>query len=338
MRIAVLFGGSSEERDVSIASGRQVIAALRDAGHDVIAVDTAHGLLDATAEARVLEASVAAPPPARAELDTLASGRSSLALPAELADVDVVFLALHGGSGEDGRLQALLDLAGIPYTGSRHVGSALAMDKHLAKLLFRADGIPTPDWRMAGSGADATATAMNELGLPLIVKPSGQGSTVGLTLVRKADGIPSAIERAARFGPVILERFVPGRELTVGVLDGVALTVGEIVIGTDEVFDYDEKYRAGAVTERFPADIPAPIADSARELAVRAHRLLGLDGYSRADFRLDTDGALWLLEVNTLPGMTATSLMPQSAAASGIPFTRLCERICRLGIAASMAS
>lgn len=330
MRVAVLFGGTSAERDVSIASGAQVIRALRQAGHDVIAVDTARGLLAPAEEQRLLAAGVAPAPPAEEELSVLRAGAAS-PLPAagELAGIDVVFLTLHGGTGEDGTIQALLDMTGIPYVGSGHAASATAMDKDLSKRLFRVAGVPTPDWMMAPArAADAEAA----LGFPLVVKPNKQGSTVGLTVVRAADRLQPAIDEAFRHDDeVMLERFVPGRELTCGILADEALAVGEIISG-GEVFDYASKYQEGGAREIFPADLTEEQTRTVRELSLRAHRALKLEGFSRVDFRMDAGGAFWCLEVNTLPGMTRTSLLPQSAAAAGIPFPELCDRICRLAL------
>lgn len=331
MRIAVLFGGTSSERDVSIASGAQVFRALRDAGHEVVAVDTARGLLPPSDEQRFLSSGVAPVPPSEAELSVLArsAGPVALAGSGDLRDVDVVFLALHGGSGEDGTLQALLDLTGIPYTGSGLRGSANAMDKDVAKHLFRAAGVPTADWLMAPADAAAVEEA---LGYPVVVKPSKQGSTVGLSVVKRPEDLQAAIEEAFRHDDeVMLERFVAGRELTVGVLEDRALAVGEIV-PKNEIFDYESKYQAGGAAETFPADLTPEQTRTVQDLALRAHRALKLEGYSRIDFRMDAEGRFWCLEANTLPGMTVTSLMPQSAAAVGIGFAELCERICRLAL------
>lgn len=330
MRITVLFGGSGEERDVSIASASQVIPALRSRGHDVLAVDTAHGALDAAGEQRVLTGLVGVVPPTSQELAAIAdAGAGSLRLPAAVGDSEVVFLALHGGSGEDGRMQALLELAGVAYTGSGPLGSGLAMDKDISKTLLRAGGVRTPDWLLAPADADAVEAAV---GFPAVVKPVAQGSTVGLSIVRTADDLPAAVDLASQFGQAMIERYIPGRELTVGVLDDQALTVGEIVLPADAVFSYEAKYQPGVVREQFPAELPDDITQAAREAAVRAHRLLRLSGYSRSDFRLDEDGVLWIIETNSLPGMTATSLLPQSAEAAGIGYAELCERICRLAL------
>ena len=199
------------------------------------------------------------------------------------------------------------------------------MDKDLSKILFRAAGVPTADWLMA----PATPEVVGEtLGWPVVVKPSKQGSTVGLSVVKQPADLSAAIDLAARYDDeVMIEAFVPGRELTVGILDGEALAVGEI-IPRHEIFDYECKYTPGMAEEIFPARLPAEVAAECRRLALAAHRALKLGGYSRVDFRLTPEGQLVCLEVNTLPGMTATSLLPQSGQAAGIPFPELCERIC----------
>lgn len=326
MRIAVLFGGTSEERDVSIASAAQVIPALRSLGHDVVAVDTAAGRLAPPDERKLLESRVAPAPPSDQSMAALRGGAlSNPATAINPRDIDVVFLALHGGAGEDGRLQAMMDLAGLRYTGSNHIASAAAMDKDLSKRLFRAAGVPTADWLMAPV---TTEEAVRDIGLPLVVKPNKQGSTVGLTVVREAAKLQAAIELARRYDDeVMIERFVPGREFTVGILDGQALPVGEI-IAPGEVFDYQAKYQAGGAREVFPADIPATEVALLQRLALAAHRALKLGAYSRVDFRRDANGAFWCLEVNSLPGMTATSLLPQAARAAGIDFATLLARIC----------
>jgi D-alanine-D-alanine ligase len=327
MKIAVLFGGTSEERDVSIASAAQIVPALRSLGHEVFAVDTATGRLPPADEQKMLAASVAAAPPSTTEM-TAMRGRAATLSPAafSIQDVDVVFLALHGGAGEDGRIQAMLDLAGLAYTGSNHIASAAAMDKDMSKRLFRSVGVPTANWMMAPAKADEVN---KQLAWPVIVKPNKQGSTVGLSVVRNPAQLASAIERARAFdSEVMIEQFVPGREFTVGVLEGKALPVGEI-IAPGEVFDYQSKYQAGGAREVFPADIPTSEAQVMQRYAVLAHNVLKLGVYSRVDFRRDPDGNVWCLEANSLPGMTATSLLPQAAKAAGIAFPELLHRICR---------
>lgn len=332
MRIAVLFGGTSEERDVSVASGAQVIQALSGRGHDVIAVDTARGVLEAADRQRLLSSGVAPEPPTDSALSVMRTdARALFGSTSTISSADVIFIALHGGSGEDGTLQAVLDLVGIPYTGSGHMGSAYAMDKDVAKQLFRAAGVPTADWCLATSVPDDVA---ERFGLPLVVKPNKQGSTVGLTIVRTAGELQEAIQTASQFDDeVMIERFVPGRELTVGVLDGRALAVGEVLPKLSEIFDYASKYQPGGAEEVFPADLPEATTELVRDLGVRAHRAVKAGPYSRVDFRLDPDGRPWCLEVNTVPGMTRTSLLPQSAQVMGLSFADLCEEICRLAVA-----
>ncbi len=330
MKIAVLFGGTSEERDVSIASGAQVVKALRSRGHDVVSVDTARGVLRGEEEARLLEAGVSPLPPGRAQLDVLRTGDVAALLRApEMADIDVAFLALHGGTGEDGTLQAMLDLTGMAYTGSGMLGSAIAMDKDISKRLMLSAGVPTPEWLMAPATLDDVAEVV---GWPAVVKPSKQGSTVGLTVVKDPKDYEAAVEEAFRFDDeVMIERFIPGRELTVPVLGEDVLPVGEI-IAKHEIFDYECKYQPGMAEEIFPADLTGAQVVTAQMLALKAHRALKLRGYSRVDFRLDANDTFWCLEANTLPGMTAASLFPKGAAAAGIAFPEVCERICRLGI------
>jgi D-alanine-D-alanine ligase len=330
MKIAVLFGGSSEERDVSIASAAQVIPALRGLGHEVLAVDTAVGQLSADAERGLLTSGVGLKPPSASALAKMQDSALALTTSApDMRGVEVVFLALHGGAGEDGRIQAVLDLAGLAYTGSNHIASATAMDKDLSKRLFRDAGVPTPDWLMDPVPLEDVQAA---LAWPVVVKPNKQGSTVGLSIVRGASDLEAAIRLAHRFDDeVMIERFVPGRELTVGILDGEALPVGEIVT-SGEVFDYAAKYQRGGASEIFPAALEPAASARIQELALRAHRALKLGVYSRIDFRMDAAGGFWCLEANSLPGMTATSLLPQAARVVGIEFPELCERICRAAL------
>ena len=334
MKICVLTGGSSSERDVAFASAAQVVTALRSRNHDVSVADTALGVLDTAAETRLLQPLLRNGPP---DLERIPLWRDAerRVLFGELLNTDavrkadVVFLALHGGRGEDGTVQNLLDLAGVRYTGSGPVGSALALDKDLSKRLFLISEILTAAWLMA----PATVSEVDlELDWPVVVKPSREGSTVGLSIVRDGGGLGAAMIEASRHdSEVMIEAFVPGRELTVGVLGDQALAVGEI-IPRHAVFDYECKYTPGMSQEIFPADIPEMVAEETREMALRAHRALKLRGYSRVDFRLTEEFEIFCLEVNTLPGMTATSLMPQSAAAVGIDFPELCERICMLAL------
>jgi D-alanine-D-alanine ligase len=330
LKVAVLFGGTSAERDVSLASGSQVVQALRQAGHDVVAVDTATGVLNADAERELLRGAVPEVPPEEESLDLLRTGDATAITRApELEGVDVLFLALHGGAGEGGQLQALLDLTGIPYTGSGMLGSAVAMDKDIAKRLMLMAGVPTPPWVMAPVLLEDIE---EQVGFPCVVKASKQGSTMGLTVVRSPDAVEAAVQLAARYDDeVIIEAFIPGRELTVPVLGTEALPVGEI-IPKGEIFDYESKYQPGGAQEIFPADLTGPEVVAVQSLALKVHAALKLRGFSRVDFRMDADGVFWCLEANTLPGMTAASLFPKGAAAAGIPFPDVCERLCRLAI------
>ncbi len=330
MRVTVLMGGTSAERDVSLASGLRIADALRTRGHEVVTLDTGRGTLSVKEERQLLAkgAVVKREPPARAELARMVEQtlpQMLRALPS-LQQADVVFLGLHGGYGEDGTIQALLDLAGIRYTGSGHMASALAMDKDLSKHLFRRAGVQTADWTMARreKGVD---DQLGRLGLPVVVKPSKQGSTVGLSIVRRREDLSAAITEAFEYDDeVMLEQFVAGRELTVGILGDDALPVGEI-IPRHEIYDYECKYTVGMAEEIFPAQIPTERAKEAQDLARRAFQALKLRGYARIDFRMTEDGSLFCLEANTLPGMTQTSLIPQAAAAAGVTFPELCERI-----------
>ncbi len=328
MRVTVLTGGASAERDVALASARQVVPALRSSGHAVVVVDTVTGFVPESRESDHLLGRVGVTWPSVAELQ--ARERTFLltalgALP-EVREAEVVFLALHGGRGEDGTIQTILDTIGVPYTGSGPIGSAMAMDKDVSKRLFRDAGVPTARWCMAPVSMGEAGKA---LGWPIVVKPSKQGSTVGLTVVKRPEDFERAVWYAREFDDeVMAEAFIPGRELTVGVLDSRALAVGEI-IPKHEIFDYECKYTPGMSEEIFPADLPAAVTSECRRLGVLAHQTLKLGGYSRVDFRLTPEGQLLCLEVNTLPGMTATSLLPQSAKAVGIEFAELCDRICR---------
>jgi D-alanine-D-alanine ligase len=328
VRIAVLMGGTSSERDVSMASGLRIAQALRSRGHTVMAVDTAHGLLSAGEEDAMLAGQLMRTVPP----DVQALVRLEQSLPQQLqsiSETDVVFLGLHGGRGEDGTIQALLDLTGVPYTGSGHLASALAMDKDLSKKLFRSAGVPTADWLMAPA---TIAQVAETCGFPCIVKPSKQGSTVGLSLVKAESDLKGAIAAAREHDDeVMIERFIAGRELTVAVLGDEVLPVGEI-IPVHELYDYECKYTPGMAREVFPADLTASETARVQELALKAYAVLKLAGCARIDFRLSPDGGFYCLEANTLPGMTELSLAPQAAQAAGISFPELCERIVSLAL------
>ncbi len=329
LKVAVLLGGTSDERDVSLASGAQVAKALREAGHDVVAVDTVSGVLSAAEEARLLTEGVRAAPPASTPGRLDEAHTVELARDPALGPVDVFFVALHGGSGEDGTVQALLDVAGVAYVGSDRLGCSLAMDKEVAKRLLRDAGVPTPDWLVGPVEADEVEA---ELGLPVIVKAAGGGSSLRLVLAHDRAELEAALEESRAWDDLVLfERYHPGREFTVGVIGHGTLPVGEIV-PAHEIFDYACKYQPGLAEEIFPADIPDDLSERLRGLALDVHRALRLRDYSRVDFMVDEEGRAWCLEANALPGLTANSLLPKAARAAGIDFPELCDRIVRLAL------
>src|SRR3954462_5018718 len=289
-RVTLFLGGTSSERDVSLASGVRIAAALRERGYHVRSVDPAVGPLTQDEEKKILAGGVKVAPSSEDELRRMA--RESLPklvsnIPSP-AGADVVFLGLHGGYGEDGTIQALLDVVGVPYTGSGHLASAIAMDKDVSKHLFRNADVPTARWGLLSEGGRAggreggrVSAALKEFGLPLIVKPSKQGSTVGLSIVKKESELEPAINEAFRFDDeVLVEEFIPGRELTVSILGGEALPVGEI-IPKHEIYDYECKYAPGMAEEVFPAKLSSSETARIQEIARRAYAALKLRGCAR---------------------------------------------------------
>jgi D-alanine-D-alanine ligase len=302
-----------------------VVSALRQRGYQVLVADTCAGVVSGAAEDELLSTRVGQRPPEESELRILRQREDLLGVVRQLAEagVKMVLPILHGREGEGGLVQAALELQGLPFAGSPPAGAYLAMDKVHSKQIFRQLGVPTAAW-CEWPAAEAELAA---LGTPLIVKPSRVGSTVGLSVVDDLGELDEAVGQALRFDDeVLVEAFLPGRELTVGVLAESALAVGEIVVG-GRVFDFESKYTVGGARETFPADLPEELAEQVRRFALQVHRGLRLRDFSRVDFRLDAAGIPHCLEVNTLPGMTATSLLPQSAAAAGIGFAELCHRI-----------
>jgi D-alanine-D-alanine ligase len=304
LRVALLAGGKSGEREVSLAGAKGVESALNPDKYQVKRYDPA------TDMAR---------------------------LAAEAADLDVAFILLHGRFGEDGTVQGFLDLLGLPYQGSGVLGSALAMDKDCAKTLYRVHGLPVSAWRMASPTDAATPERLlTNLTLPLVVKPVRQGSSLGMSIAHTPAELGVAISRAFTYdGEVMVEEYVKGREITVGVIGNDELTplpLVEIVPGQDHpFFDYQAKYQAGASKEICPADLPEAVSRQAQEYALTAHRALKLRGYSRTDM-IVSDSGLIVLETNTIPGMTPTSLLPQAAAAAGLPFAALLDRLLELAM------
>jgi D-alanine-D-alanine ligase len=294
-RVGVLLGGLSAEREVSLRTGAAVARALRGLGYEVVEVDVGKDL------------------PAR--------------LVAE--KVEVAFIALHGRYGEDGCVQGLLESMFIPYTGSGVLASALSMDKVLAKQLFLARGIPTPAWRAFRTVEEARA-AVDALPFPfpVVVKPSREGSSVGVHICKSRDAYLVAIEDAAKYvGLLLVEQFVKGREVQGGVLDDEALGVIEVVPAR-EFYDYTAKYQSGSGTRYlFPAPLPTDQYERVNQVSLDAHRALDCSGGSRSDVIIAESGEVYLLEINTLPGMTETSLLPKIAAGRDIDFPSLCERL-----------
>ncbi len=290
--VAVLYGGISAEREVSLSSGRQCIAALREAGFEVTPIEVGQDLT--------------------AVIHALTHPRP-----------DAVFNALHGRFGEDGCIQGVLDWLGLPYTHSGLRASALAMDKHAAKAVFRQAGLPVAEHCLVTRDA---LEAADPLPLPYVVKPVNEGSSVGVHIVQKGDNRRAEIARDWRYGDhAMAESYIPGRELTVGVMGDRALAVTDIIADAGAFYDYESKYADGGSRHVLPAQIHADTYAKALDIALRAHQALGCRGASRADLRYDEEtDRLVLLEVNTQPGLTPTSLLPEQAAHCGIPFPALC--------------
>jgi D-alanine-D-alanine ligase len=332
-KIAVLMGGNSAERDVSLASGAGIVAGLKAAGHEAISIDTALGAGQLSAHAKAEITGIKTEPPTVSDLAIISSETTIQTVSSpDLKSVDLVFIALHGGMGENGTIQALLDLMGIPYTGSGVLASAAAMDKLIAKKIFIASGIPTPDYFVKvssdlGAEKELIAEVKKITGFPVVVKPNDQGSSVGLDIAKDANSLFEIAKKAALYSDkVLFEKYIPGRELTVAVLDDLTLPVVEIK-PHDGFYDYRHKYTVGQTEYLVPAPITEDQDRRTHELGLQAFRALGCRGYARTDFRLSPEGELFCLEVNTLPGMTATSLVPKAAKAAGIEFSELLSRI-----------
>lgn len=338
MKIVVLCGGLSNERDVSITSGSCVARSLRERGHSVVLLDMFLGyggdcsdptkLFDE--QQQDLRYSVGEETPDIASL--IASGDGSR-LGKNVISIcraaDIVFLALHGEDGEDGKIQATLDMYGVKYTGSGYLGSALAMNKELSKTLFNAAGIPTAPAITLRKGEDIQGSPW----IPCVVKPCSGGSSVGTSIVRTQEEFSAALEFAFKYeDDVLVEKYIKGRELTVGVMDGKAMPSIEIVL-KNGWYDYKNKYQAGFAEEICPAPISAEDEERLGQLAERVSKALMVDVYCRADFIMDDDdGEIYCLEANTLPGMTPTSLVPQMAAEQGMSYGELCEKIITLSM------
>lgn len=344
MNIILITGGPSAEREVSIASSKSIVKALRDLGHSVKVVDPINGDLSIN-EDEIFRSGVKKESPSFELLNEIhkVSDRKILdCINSSIFDnIDLAFLGVHGKFGEDGKIQTLLELRGIRYTGSNVFSSALAMDKDVSKIILNSAGIKTPDWiviRKSSGEQDLkniNGNILDSIGYPCVVKPNDEGSTVGLSIVQpdvEDIQLGNSISLAFNYSDkVLIEKYIKGRELTVPVIGNETFPVIEIR-PIDGFYDYEHKYTKG-MTEYFcPADIPAGIENKAREDALKAHRILGCSVYSRIDFILNENNDLYCLEVNTLPGMTETSLVPKSAAAMGMSFNQLIERLIELSL------
>ena len=340
MKIVVLAGGLSPERNVSLSSGAMVCQALRDRGHQVALVDLFFGLEDHKGEPEELfnapipdsfkKVSRQAPDleqvrASRKWKDASAIGPGVLEL---CKKADVVYLGLHGACGEDGRIQAALDLLGVPYTGSGYLSSAIAMDKDLTKRLV-ADKVVTPRWMRVDLTEEQLDGLVEEVSLPAVIKPVDSGSSIGVFIANDKAELRHALEESVKLGGrVVIEQYIKGREIQVAVLNGKALPSIEIT-PKEGFYDYENKYQPGAALEVCPAPIPAEWEERIGKAAVAVFETVGLSVYARADFIVTEDGTPYFLEINTLPGMTPTSLVPQEAAAVGMDYGTLCETIIR---------
>ena len=346
MKVVVLAGGLSTERDVSLSSGAGICRTLRERGHEAILLDVYLGLpydsqkledifalsdgnLSIAEGIKTTEPDLEAVKASREDQSDCFLGPNVVEL---CRMADIVFMALHGDVGENGKLQATFDLLGIKYTGPNYLGSALAMDKGVTKQIFKDAGVPTPIG--IALKKEQKDTPLSELGLklPVILKPCSGGSSIGVYIANTPEEYENALEQSFRYeDEIVMESFIKGREFAVGIIDGKALPVIEI-IPKSGFFDYANKYQSGCTTEICPAPIPVEIAEKMQRATELAFKALKLDIYSRADFLLDENGDIYCLEVNTLPGMTSTSLLPQEAAAAGISYGELCELIMELSL------
>jgi len=341
MKIVVLAGGLSTERDVSLSSGAGICRTLRERGHKAVLLDVFFGFPNAPEDLNdifdlpngnlEIAEGINTTSPDLAAIKASREDQSDCFFGPNVIEIcrlaDISFLGLHGGYGEDGRLQAAFDLLGIKYTGPNSLGNALAMDKSVTKQIFKMNHIPTPDgiWLYE----DAKDTPLSELGLklPVVVKPCSGGSSIGVYICHTHEEYRAAINASfPQEHCVLVETYIQGREFACGIIDGKALPVIEI-IPKSGFFDYANKYQAGCTDEICPADIPDYISRRMQKATERAFHALQLNVYARADFLLDENGEIYCLEVNTLPGMTAASLLPQEAAAVGISYGELCELI-----------
>ena len=341
MKIVVLAGGISTEREISIVSGTKVCKALRSKGHKSILIDVFCGddragqdLESAFPEEYDVDEAASYMRSFDGKLDRLKSrkgffGPNVLKL---CQEADTVFMALHGSNGEDGKIQAMFELMDIPFTGSNYLGSALAMDKEVSKQLFRENKVPTPWGIVLHKGDPVQRSDENEVGLPCVVKPACGGSSVGVSVVRSEAEYEKAVKEGFTYEDVlIVERYIEGREFSVGVVNGKPYPVIEIA-PISGFYDYHNKYAAGSMVETCPALISDELTKKIQDAAVRAYQALRVDGYGRVDVMMDRQENVYCLEMNTLPGMTPTSLLPQEAAVLGMDFAALCEKLIEVSL------
>lgn len=340
MRIVVLAGGISTERDVSLSSGTGIYKALKEKGHQAILIDVFLGYEgDISKDVFAMDKNWAA------HMQGVSEERTDIAqilamrpdywknffgpnVIALCQQADVVFMALHGAEGENGKIQACFDLMGIRYTGATHLSSAIAMDKSISKELFRQNGIPTPEGIYLKKGEADPESVL----FPLVVKCCNGGSSVGTYVVEKEEDYENAKTEAFRYDDeIIIEQYIKGREFSVGVVDGKALPVIEIA-PINGFYDYKNKYQAGSTIETCPAELDAALTVQMQQYAEEVFKVLRLKNYARMDFMLAEDGSMYCLEANTLPGMTPTSLLPQEAQAMGISYGDLCEWLIRISL------
>lgn len=341
MKIVVLAGGLSTERDVSFKTGEMVTKALRENGHQVILLDVFMGYSDKEEDltgifdrAEAVSVKVAAIPETAPDLEKVKAQRkdqsdnffgSNVIELCRMADI--VFMALHGENGENGKIQAAFDLFGIRYTGTGYLGSALAMNKGMAKQLFLENGIPTPRGTSLKRGEDAAKIENCGIHFPCVVKPCSGGSSIGVSIVHDKAEYEQALKEAFRWeNELVIEEYVKGREFSVGVIDFQALPIIEIA-PVEGFYDYKNKYKAGSTVETCPAELSEQITKEMQGYAEKVAEVLGLNTYSRTDFLLDAEDHIFCLEANTLPGMTPTSLLPQEAKVTGVDFNQLCEKL-----------
>ncbi len=297
-KIGVLLGGLSSEREVSLSSGNAVLKALRETGYNAVAIDVGRDVAEQLRQNRI----------------------------------EIAFNALHGKYGEDGAIQGLLEVMGIPYTGSGVLASAIGMNKTVSKQVFRSQGLFVGPYAVFSGNAGKVDAVLDRIGYPAVIKPHAEGSSVGVSLVYKKGEAAAAVDLAFKYGnEILIEKFIKGREVQVAVLGERALGAIEIV-PKRAFYDYTAKYEKGMSEHFFPARIPDAVYKQTLDAGLTAHRAIGCRGYSRVDFIVDDAGMPYILEVNTLPGMTATSLMPEIARGVGIAFPDLLEEILRLAI------